>query len=486
MMKSQNESMKHILLFLFFVLNTQISFAQDCYQTFLNEGIQAYDALDFEKAINQFKAAQICDDTPANNEISNWIEKAQNGYIVAIQKEQKKSEVALAKANSLYFARLSQQALENGDLILAYRFLEIADSLDQNLTVLEQMSIFSDQYGELFDGQVKYLMCKKIKTKNGSILLMHTDENEILVKYDDEYIRQLLDILGENYVNSISNELKLRVEKVIYKEVSDVGLILAFITSEGEGVITDIVFYPEEESRFRFCNKTQSMEFVEDQKELLCVCEDEIIKLVDVSYPFNEISLTGFESEIIKAAKSNDGRLLMGISKKGLCKIYDCETDSLIVSKNVGIGNVIDASFSSDSKQIIFISEADRILLTDTNLNLESRVEIIPVQSKETEMIDKVIMSEEGEYVLVLLNGKHNLGAILYNRKGEIVHNIKHEDLNWNILEISREESLLVFRENGKVNLLKLEGSKKDNFSAYSKKMREMSLEEKLRFKIRE
>lgn len=77
--------MKNIFGLLFLFLYCQVSFAQDCYQVFFDEGRRAFEALDFEKAINQFNAAKICDDIPDNNEVDEWILKTQSGYIDAIR-----------------------------------------------------------------------------------------------------------------------------------------------------------------------------------------------------------------------------------------------------------------------------------------------------------------------------------------------------------------------------------------------------------------
>ena len=64
------------LLTILFLAIQIFSFAQDqCYSEFLKAGIEAYDSLDFEKAINNFKAAKICEDKPKNDEeIEDWLE----------------------------------------------------------------------------------------------------------------------------------------------------------------------------------------------------------------------------------------------------------------------------------------------------------------------------------------------------------------------------------------------------------------------------
>lgn len=59
--------------------------AQNCYQTFLDEGIAAYNAFQFEAAIKKFEAAKVCVDRPNSTDADEWLAKAQNGYIDRLQ-----------------------------------------------------------------------------------------------------------------------------------------------------------------------------------------------------------------------------------------------------------------------------------------------------------------------------------------------------------------------------------------------------------------
>ncbi len=108
-----------ILLSLFCVSKSDL-FAQDCYQLFYEKGVQAYNALDFETAINQFKAAKICDDLPSGNDVNDWITKAQNGYIDAIKAEQSKAQSLALTAKSI----LELLKKENGTK--AFRYAQFA------------------------------------------------------------------------------------------------------------------------------------------------------------------------------------------------------------------------------------------------------------------------------------------------------------------------------------------------------------------------
>ena len=102
--------MKHIIILLFLLNSSQLSLAQDCFQPFFDEGIRAYNALDFERAINQFKAANICDDAPTDDKVEKWINKAQNGYIDAIKKARDEALTLQVDAEALnYFSSGQEQ-----------------------------------------------------------------------------------------------------------------------------------------------------------------------------------------------------------------------------------------------------------------------------------------------------------------------------------------------------------------------------------------
>jgi len=62
--------------------------SQNCYKDYLQRGIQAYEDLDFENALNLFDAAKICPDITEEQieEVIKWHDLASTGYIDAIKK----------------------------------------------------------------------------------------------------------------------------------------------------------------------------------------------------------------------------------------------------------------------------------------------------------------------------------------------------------------------------------------------------------------
>ena len=98
------------LLFSFHLVSAQ---NKPCYKIMVTEGQASYDKLDFEMAIKKYKAARICHDRPANNEIDQLLEKARNGYIDNIKKSRK--EANLAEENARQSAATALREKENAE-----------------------------------------------------------------------------------------------------------------------------------------------------------------------------------------------------------------------------------------------------------------------------------------------------------------------------------------------------------------------------------
>ncbi len=73
------------IIFILVLMSLQSGMAQDCFSSFYDEGIKAYNELDFDRAISQFQAARICDDRPGENDLDEWITKTQNAYVEVIK-----------------------------------------------------------------------------------------------------------------------------------------------------------------------------------------------------------------------------------------------------------------------------------------------------------------------------------------------------------------------------------------------------------------
>ena len=89
------------LILLYFIASINLLAQTDCYQTFYQKGINAMEADSFEVAVNAFKAAKICPDLPAENDVDDKILEAQNGFIIAIKKARDEALAAKQEAEAI-------------------------------------------------------------------------------------------------------------------------------------------------------------------------------------------------------------------------------------------------------------------------------------------------------------------------------------------------------------------------------------------------
>lgn len=86
---------------------------EECFTVFYNKGIEYFNKYEFDTALNNFKAAEFCDDAPKNSNIKIWIDSTKNAYITAL-----KNSVNQANSNSLFSNGLL--AINNKDFTQAF------------------------------------------------------------------------------------------------------------------------------------------------------------------------------------------------------------------------------------------------------------------------------------------------------------------------------------------------------------------------------
>lgn len=68
--------MNRLLVTFYFTFCITVLFAQNCYKTSRNKGINAFNEGKYTEAVNHFKRANMCVDKPGNNDLRNWIKKS--------------------------------------------------------------------------------------------------------------------------------------------------------------------------------------------------------------------------------------------------------------------------------------------------------------------------------------------------------------------------------------------------------------------------
>lgn len=183
-----------ILIFGLIIYSPTKIFSQ-CFDTFYKEGIKAYNNLDFEIALNQFKAADICEDKPVQNDLYFWIDKTKNGYINEIENARNFAETNLAIAERLidafYFYKNKYALVVKP----GYSYF-----IDKNGTKIDKFGIWST--AEQFN---KNGLSKVTKVKADTTITFDSAlvEEEVSIKVK-EIQHFAIDTLGNKYRLAIS------------------------------------------------------------------------------------------------------------------------------------------------------------------------------------------------------------------------------------------------------------------------------------------
>ncbi len=187
-----------IFVLLLFVGTTTLS-AQNCYQTFLQDGIQAFNSFQFETAIKKFEAAKVCDDKPGSAEADEWLTKAQNGYIDRLQ-----------LIASRFLTSEGQRAFQKKDHRSAFRLFQEAlkykSDNEQAKKLREQILFYLADYQYNIKIDPRFYHAKQVSLESNRFLVAlnineTNDSTKLkLVEPDSRMVKISFDIAG-----SISN-----------------------------------------------------------------------------------------------------------------------------------------------------------------------------------------------------------------------------------------------------------------------------------------
>ena len=423
---------KYRLILVVIILLPLNVFSQNCYNNFYQKGISQVVKEDFDGAVKSFKAAKVCSDIPTDNDIDDKIVLAQNGFIDAIQKERK-------KVKSLYLAMLARKAFDEGDPLLGFRISEKAYQLDENTTTQELLLNFQEKYEKLFQSGRKFKTLKQFsdfflgEAVDGSIWIFDKD--------GDKY--RALKIEGTG----------LKVNKVI---VSPNEEFIAVISEKGAPYLWD--------NKGRLIKKLKvhkgpvyDISFSADSKNVLTASHDQTAALWTAKGDLIQL-FEGHDQPLIAAQFSPDGNYILTASVDAKSIVWD-KFGKIVGNKaKVYDDPVLRTNFAPDSKNVVAISSSDCVVIYDLKFSEGSKREIRPKESKSPETIKDVVISDDGEFVLVLLKNRESFDemAILYDEKGEIVQRLDQNDLLWTRVPIKNNEYLLVLTKQGRVLLRRL------------------------------
>lgn len=130
--------MKTYLLFIFFCVGPLFTgWTQSCYQSFFNQGKTDYEQQRFAEALEQFKSAILCGNLSQTRlqEVTDWQERARNGFFDAIEQARKKEEEARIAAEKAEKIAVRERIAADSarDIAQANRFALMAtNNLDEN------------------------------------------------------------------------------------------------------------------------------------------------------------------------------------------------------------------------------------------------------------------------------------------------------------------------------------------------------------------
>ena len=211
------QTMKRSLLLSLCCCFLQYLSAQDCYTRFMEEGQAAIVQLDFEKAINKYKAAKICPDvsTAQLETINQKIDAAREGYIEEIKKAktatekillQEKKQRQISEANRLAF--MANQSVEKNEYQEALQIAHLALGMTKGQPTAMVEKAFGDAvyryYHRVYEAG-KAPVIKTIYAPGGDfILALLREEAPILLDGEGQKIASLTGHSGRIFTGAIA------------------------------------------------------------------------------------------------------------------------------------------------------------------------------------------------------------------------------------------------------------------------------------------
>lgn len=257
-MKQAFPVLKILILMLLLVVGTNLLSAQNCYRTFIEEGVQAFNAFQFETAIKKFEAAKVCTDKPDSVEADEWLAKAQNGYIDRLQ-----------LIASRFLTSEGQRAFQQKNYKAAFRLyqeaLKYKSDNAQAKTLLEQMLAYIADYQYKIEIDPRFYNPRQVALP-GNRLLVVLDNNPAnnvtriqLIDPDTRALKQSFSLEGSPSDYQFSKDGKWMAVEFFDPKEKKVKLSLWNVTS-GQLIKTFSEIYRSEAYKaFAFSNNGEKL-----------------------------------------------------------------------------------------------------------------------------------------------------------------------------------------------------------------------------------
>ena len=414
-----------ILFLLLFLWPSTQAQSESCYQQFLNEGISAFDALNYPIAIRNFEAAAICPDRPANlRKLNEWLQKAKDRFINQLQEQndiieaQKSSlekaltetEIQRQRADSARViaegARLALLASNETEIsndtaamILAYQANQVLEGRENSLAKYAFGQAVYNYFAQTYSSQESNIRNIYALNKEANFLLEL--EGGSLGKLNKS--NQTIDLLGKHgsYIQSL--ELDANNENILTTADDNTATVWN-LTAESQqqikGHSEDLTFGT----------------FSEDAKSILTGSRDRTAKLWS---PSGEAlsTLEGHGGTVYEGHFSKDGHLLTRATD-GTVILWSQNGQQQTHLKG-HTSYVYAATFSPDGQTILTASADGTAKLWSLNGQI--------LQSLEADgtAVKSAIFSPDGQ--LILLRSLGNT-LNLYALDGQLVQRFEHDN----------------------------------------------------------
>ncbi len=249
--------MKRYFLLILCCCFLQYLSAQDCYTRFIEEGQAAIVQLDFEKAINKYKAAKICPDvsTAQLETINQKIDAAREGYIEEIKKAktetekillQEKKQRQISEANRLAF--MANQSVEKNEYQEALQIAHLALGMTKGQPTAMVEKAFGDAvyryYHRVYEVEKAAIFKTVYAPGGGFILALLREEAPMLLDREGQKIASLTGHSGRVFTGAIAPNNKQVItagEDFMLNLWDDKGKLLRQLAGH-EGAIREVKY----------------------------------------------------------------------------------------------------------------------------------------------------------------------------------------------------------------------------------------------------
>lgn len=396
------------------------------YSTYVKQGITEYNVLNFQSAINNFKAAKISASNKTEiKEAESWIEKANQGFIAfmkaATDKETKAKEEALlaqkeaerqaAISEASRLASLSGIAIEKNEAKDALLLTNLAiNALEKAKAIASTRPI-----DKSINNTIKKAFARAVDKNYSKIIPAHTApitqmklaplKNIILTAARDHKIK-LWSLDGAKIAEIDFKELAL---SLIFSPIDKVFLC--------GGLSGNVHLYNYEGKLLKtFEGHTEDImgaTFTKDGKKILTWSRDNTAKLW--SYDGKMLSSFQHQGNIYQAQFSFDEQLILTRSSDNTVKIWDIKGEAITTINNLE-SYIYQADFLPDSKSFLIVSAEKLANIYDLQGNLKTTFQ------HSSNLLD-VNFTKQGNLFASI--GQKSPTIRIWNRTGTLINQLK-------------------------------------------------------------